>query len=264
MAKRKYKDYHKEIDGILHKRCIDCGEWLEANLDNFGKNKNTKSGLNDRCIECYQKHNHEKYISNKDKYKENIAQRIANNQLYNSQFNDYIIDGDITKIILNNKNGEEIITIIDTEDLERVKSFGLNWGVKYDEHTKTYYARATRWEEINGIPKYTMYYLHILLMNPKNREYIDHKNHDTLNNRRKENLRITTNSNNGKNRKSKNSNNTSGYRNVCRISSKNQWRVQLQIDGKCVRFGDFDDRHEAGKLAEKMRQKYYGEFAGKS
>ena len=261
MAYRKYKDYHKEVDGVLYKKCIDCGEWLEAN-HNYGKNKIAKGGLNARCKECYRKHHHEKYILNKDKYKENIAQKIANNQLYNSEFNDYIIEGDITKIIMNTIS-EPVITIIDTEDLERVKSFGLRWCVKNDRNTKTQYARATRWEIVNDKPKLITYCLHILLLDSKKGEYVDHRNHDTLNNR-KENLRITTNSNNTRNRKSKNSNNKSGYRNVCWVSSKEQWCVQLHIDGKNKRLGYFDDVDEAGEYAEKMRQKYYGEFAGKS
>jgi hypothetical protein len=42
------------------------------------------------------------------------------------------------------------------------------------------------------------------------------------------------------------------------------WVVQLQIEGKNERLGKFKDVHEAGKFAEEMRQKYYGEFAGKS
>jgi hypothetical protein len=53
-----------------------------------------------------------------------------------------------------------------------------------------------------------------------------------------------------------------GYRNVSLIKGK--WVVQLQIDGKNTKLGSFDDVHEAGKFAEEMRQKYYGEFAGKN
>ena len=94
-------------------------------------------------------------------------------------------------------------------------------------------------------------------------EYVDHIDHDTLNNK-KYNLRLASNSNNNKHRGKINTNNTSGYRNVCWVSSKEQWCVQLQINGKCVRFGYFDDVHEAGKLAEEMRKKYYKEYAGVS
>jgi len=263
LAYNKYEEIHKEIDGMLYKQCRNCGEWLEANLNNFGKNKNAKGGLNARCKICHHKHNHENYILNKDKYKENVAQKIANNELYNSEFNKYIINGNITKIIMKTAKDEEVITVIDTEDLEYVKSFGLRWCIKNSKNTKTQYARATKWELVNGEPKLITYCLHILLLNAKKGEYVDHRNHDTLDNR-KDNLRITTNSNNTKNRKSKNSNNSSGYRNVLFDKQRGLWLVRLQINKKGKTLGEFTDVHEAGKFAEEMRQKYYGKFAGKS
>ncbi len=260
---KKYEDYNTYINEILYKKCKVCGEWLEANLNNFGKDKSKKDGLNENCRICRYKERHENHLLNKDKYKENIAKKIANNKLYNSKFNDYIVEEDITKIIMKTINDESVITIIDTEELERVKSFGLRWCIKNAKNTGTKYARATRWEMVNGEPKLITYCLHILLMDVNKGEYVDHKDHDTLNNR-KENLRITTNENNTKNRKGKNSNNTSGYRNVMFNKQTDRWMVRLQINKKAKTLGEFQDVHEAGKFAEEMRQKYYGEFAGKS
>ena len=95
-----------------------------------------------------------------------------------------------------------------------------------------------------------------------NGETVDHINGNTFDNR-KTNLRIVEDSNNLTNRKSKNSNNKSGYRNVCWSKSESKWLVQLQINGKNTVLGKFDDVDEAGRFAEEMRQKYYGEFAGK-
>ena len=81
---------------------------------------------------------------------------------------------------------------------------------------------------------------------------------------RKSNLRIIENSNNLKNRKSKNKNNKSGYRNVSLINGK--WVVQLQVDGKNKRLGSFayDELDKAGRFAEEMRLRYYGKFAGRN
>lgn len=209
---------------------------MEANLNNFSKDKSQKDFLSTRCIECFKKHNKEKYLLNKEKYKNNIELKIINNQFINSKFNDYIIDGDTTKIIMTNKNKEEVFTIIDTEDLEYIKSYGLRWHIRNDKNTKTQYAISTRWEMKNGELKHIIYALHLLILNTKKGEYVDHINHDTLNNK-KENLRVTTNSNNTRNRKSKNSNNKSGYRNVCWLKDVGQWCVQLQLDGKNTRLG---------------------------
>jgi hypothetical protein len=97
--------------------------------------------------------------------------------------------------------------------------------------------------------------------NPTIGEFVDHINHNTLDNG-KENLRITSNRYNLKHRKGKNSNNKSGYRNVSWLNSYKKWCVQIQIEGKNTILGKFDDVDEAGKFAEEMRNKYYGEYAG--
>ena len=96
-----------------------------------------------------------------------------------------------------------------------------------------------------------------------NGRFVDHKNGNTLNNR-KSNLRVVLDSNNSMNRKSRNKNNKSRYRNVSWNKSCNKWVVQMQINKKNHILGYFDDVHEAGKFAEEMRDKYYGEFAGKN
>ena len=90
--------------------------------------------------------------------------------------------------------------------------------------------------------------------------FVDHINHDTLDNRRS-NLRLINTKNNNRNRKGANCNNKSGYRNVCWVQGK--WQVQLMVDGKNASLGRFTDLHKAADFAEEMRQKYYGDFAGK-
>lgn len=116
---------------------------------------------------------------------------------------------------------------------------------------------------VDGKPKYYIHHFHMDIMNAKGDEKVDHINYNTMDNR-KNNLRITTNENNNKHRKSKNKNNKSGYRNVSWNGSG--WSVQIQIDGKNTTLKRFkkDQLDEAGAYAEKMRKKYYGEFAGRN
>jgi hypothetical protein len=71
-------------------------------------------------------------------------------------------------------------------------------------------------------------FLHQFLTNANGKD-VDHSNNNTLDNR-KSNMRVVIESNNSKNRKGRNRNNKSGYRNVSLIKGK--WVVQLQIDGK--------------------------------
>ena len=105
----------------------------------------------------------------------------------------------------------------------------------------------------------------MFIANPDNIQdvRVDHINHNTLDNR-KCNLRVITQKKNLRNRNSRNINNKSGYRNVSWNSRYNNWSVQLQINGKNKILGRFDNVDEAGRFAEEMRKKYYGEFAGKS
>ena len=44
------------------------------------------------------------------------------------------------------------------------------------------------------------------------------------------------------------------------------WIVQLSINKKntCLGKFEYDELDKAGQFAEEMRQKYYGEFAGKN
>jgi len=107
--------------------------------------------------------------------------------------------------------------------------------------------------------------LHRFVLRDKYTEgkHIDHRNHNGLDCRR-ENLRIIEVSENSQYRSRKNKNNKSGYRNVFWNSRDEMWHVCLQVNKKHKRLGRFSDVHEAGNFAEKMRQKYYGEFAGKS
>lgn len=110
-------------------------------------------------------------------------------------------------------------------------------------------------------------YLNVFIGNPEGipNTKVDHINHNTLDNR-KCNLRLTEQNQNLKNRNSKNTNNQTGYRNVSYIKSCKglPYWVQLMINGKNTVLGKFADVDDAGSYAELMRQRYYGEFAGKS
>ena len=116
------------------------------------------------------------------------------------------------------------------------------------------YIYATRSEKGRTV------WMHKEILNVSSGSLVDHKDGNGLNNQR-HNLREVDRARNATNRKMANTNNTSGYRNVCLISG--YYRIQLQINGKNHMFSEkFTDVDDAGKFAEKMRKKYYGEYAG--
>ena len=185
----------------------------------------------------------------------------------NKKGNNYIIDEEngIAKIELTRRDGTVLWTKIDLEDLDRVINFPYTWSAKYDPDLEQYYVEATVHRKLieEGYSKAMK--LHKFVMNVNDDRVVDHINHDTLDNT-KTNLRVISHSNNSTNRKSRNSNNKSGYRNVCWSKNENKWIVQLQINKKNKILGRFEynDLDKAGQFAEEMRQKYYGEFAGKN
>lgn len=180
----------------------------------------------------------------------------------NKKGNNYINDAEngIAKIELNRRNAENLWTIIDLEDLERVISFPYTWFAKYYEDIDSYYACASQY--VSELKHAKIVYLHQFIMNA-NGKIVDHRSHDTLDNTKK-NIQVVADKNNSRNRKSRNSNNKSGYRNVCWDKREDKWIVQLTIDKKtkCLGKFDYDDLDKAGQFAEEMRKKYYGEFAG--
>lgn len=177
--------------------------------------------------------------------------------------NNYIIDkeNNIAKIELHLNNKENLWVIIDLEDLDRVLNFPYTWfALKYNEVTDDYYAGCSEYRP--ELKQSRPYYLHQFIMGVRDKR-IDHINRNIRDNR-KCNLRLIDIQQNAMNRTKRNKNNKSGYRNVCWSKSEKKWLVQLSINKKTTCLGKFeyDELEQAGKFAEEMRQKYYGEFAG--
>lgn len=176
--------------------------------------------------------------------------------------NNYIVDteNNIAKLELHRRNEESLWTIVDLEDLERVINYPYTWYAKLNKSIGKYYVYASEYQPKTKRCK--PIFLHQFIMKA-NGKIVDHKNNDGLDNR-KSNLRMATDKNNSTNRRSRNKNNSSGYRNVSWSESYGKWIVQMQVNKKNTILGKFDDVHEAGKFSEEMRQKYYGEYAGKN
>jgi hypothetical protein len=171
-------------------------------------------------------------------------------------FNKYKTKRNKTEIYLERRNGDIFITIIDTEDLQRLIDLNYCWHVKFNKYTRSFYANTTiYYTDTYGKRKSTTVDMNNLLMNAKTGEVADHINRDTLDNR-KMNLRIVDRIKNAINRKGKNINNKSGYRNVFWSTKDERWMVTLMINGKSKCFGRFkcEDLDKAGELAEQMRK----------
>ncbi len=181
------------------------------------------------------------------------------------EFNKFEILEDYAIISAYDKNNNLVQSLVDKEILEKLIDANYYWFASYRKGIDNYYLQTNIYYKENHKRYHRVITLHQFVMNYYYNDFTFHVDHidckHTLDNR-KSNLRIIKANNNLKNRKSRNSNNKSGHRNVCRIG--NRWYVQLQVDGKNTVLKTFplNELKDAGEFAEEMRRKYYGEFAG--
>src|SRR5690349_14579682 len=106
--------------------------------------------------------------------------------------NDFVICGDVTEIILPRRNGERVVTLIDTDDVVLTDSFPGTWYMLPRSNVR-FYAIRSEWSNDRG--NYNRTRLHRLVTNAPDGFDVDHRNHDGLDNR-KANLRVVTRSRN--------------------------------------------------------------------
>lgn len=161
-------------------------------------------------------------------------------------------DNKILKFLVeSSKHGEKEV-IIDTEDWDKVKQY--HWHINLNGNN--FYVVT----DICNIEGHSILRLHRLVLNLlDNKIEIDHKFHNTLDNR-KENLRICTHKNNSRNVK-RFKNNVSGYKGVYWRKDTKKWQVSIRYGNKLIHLGYFTDILEAAKKYNYAAIKYFGEFA---
>jgi len=101
--------------------------------------------------------------------------------------------------------------------------------------------------------------LHRLIMGVEGKSVIDHINHDTTDNRR-ENLRISTYSENMFNAKLR-SDNSTGATGVHWSFQRGKWQAEIQVRGKTHHLGFFEDIEDAVVARKAGEEKYFGEYS---
>ena len=90
-------------------------------------------------------------------------------------------------------------------------------------------------------------------------QYVDHRSHNPLDNRKVQ-LRICTNSQNNMYRY-RQSNNTSGYKGVSWNQNAGKWRGYIKLNQKQIHLGLFACPLEAALAYNDAATKYFGEYA---
>ena len=140
--------------------------------------------------------------------------------------------------------------IVDASDFEWLSKW--NWCAQRDRIG--FYA-VRSWRKPNGSCVKRQMHNAVLKCNGQ----IDHKNHDTLDNRH-ENLRKCTTGQNHCNRRVQ-KNNTSGFKGVGFHKAGNKWRAQISINGKMKHLGCFVSPLQAAHAYDQAAKQFHKEFA---
>ena len=159
---------------------------------------------------------------------------------------EYRIEGDIVILDISSPKYPEAKTIIDLEDWNRIKDMG-KWTIDSNGYAQTSYNSK-------------FYRLHRFIMNAKKGDYIDHINHNILDNR-KINLRICTNQQNSFNARKPKGNLSSKYKGVHFHKKAKKWQAQAKLNYEYIYIGLFNTEKEAAQAYNEFAKKNHGEFA---
>ena len=136
--------------------------------------------------------------------------------------------------------------IVDASDFDWLNQW--NWCAYWDPDTESFYA-------FRGVPGIRM---HRLILACASEEYGDHKNHDTLDNRR-ENLRKCTNAQNHANQRINATPKTSRFKGVTWNKAHSRWHAR--IGDPADHLGYFASEEDAAHAYDIKAVELYGEFA---
>lgn len=203
----------------------DCGNYITPRTEAL------KSGRARSCG-CYQK--------------EQVAQYCRDNYI---KYNQYDLSGEYG--IGYAPSGEEFY--FDLEDYDKIKDY--YWYVR-----KGYMCAKNRIignSKLENLPQTIR--MNRLVMNCYDDMYVDHKNHNILDNR-KSNLRICTAQKNNRN-KSISNHNTSGVTGVSWYNNEHKWGAYITINNKHISLGRYNNFEDAVKARKEAEKKYFGEYA---
>jgi len=146
--------------------------------------------------------------------------------------------------IINSKKHGRFNVLLDNEDYKKVVSLG-KWNI-HVVRGKPYVQKRMKGNKLT--------YLHRYLTGAERGQYVDHINHNTLDNRRS-NLRICSNGANLRNGKIR-PNNKSGYTGVFH-TKYDTWTSFIKVNYKRIYLGSFKTFEEAVMAREIAERKYW-------
>lgn len=138
--------------------------------------------------------------------------------------------------------------IVDVEDFETLSK--RTWFAVLNHNTNSFVVTA------GDDPRVLM---HRVVTNCPSGKEVDHRNHDTLDNR-KENLRVCLHPENQRNRR-RSRNNMSGYKGVSWNKECQKWQARIMNLGNPVFLGLFQSKIDAARAYDQAAKTHFGDFA---
>lgn len=139
------------------------------------------------------------------------------------------------------------VAIVDDDDYEYLSQW--KWFAKFRKNSKKFVAETSEGRNVHIL-------MHRMIMKPQREEQVDHKNLDTLDNR-KENLRVCNSSQNNANRKAYSK---TSYKGVYKTSSR-KYQAVVVNNHKRYYLGLYGTAKQAAKAYDKKAIELHGEFA---
>jgi hypothetical protein len=146
------------------------------------------------------------------------------------------------------KTSKGVNVLVDDEDFEKLSKH------KWEIATRGYV--RTR-KQVNGCRKHIL--IHRMIMSATEGELVDHIN-GNIHDNRKANLRITNPKGNSRNRKTPSINKV-GYKGVNKVDGYEKYKAYIQLNGKQVHLGYFDNPHDAARMYNFWAIDIFGEYA---
>jgi hypothetical protein len=150
-------------------------------------------------------------------------------------------------LVITSKTFGTLSVLLDAEDYDRVVAVG-KWCAGRGRRPGDFYFHK-RVSHSHCIT------LHRFLMGDPPGAYVDHINHNTLDNR-KANLRVCGNAANLRNGRLR-PNNTSGHVGVRFDAERGKWHARIRVQYRTIHLGRFATREEAVRVRQDAEQRYW-------